>query len=153
MFEIKRRSIRELAQQKPTFLFNTIIAAMGYAKRVGRHPGDFVRYFMENQREWEALHGNIEAVFQAFVTNFQQHTEMVDDEFKVIVTQRGVSLVTPPIEELFSDDVERWGLTDQEVREGWSESAAYIGRYTGLRVTYDLFDGKHWIHIMRTDSA
>ncbi len=149
MFEITRRSFRELAQQKPTFLFNTIIAAMGYAKSIGRSPGEFVGFFMERQNEWEQLRGDIEGVFRAFVTNFQQHTPMVDDEFKVIVADGGVSLVTPPIEELFADDVKRWGLTDQEVRDGWSVSAEYIGQFTGFHIEYDLFDGKHWIHIRR----
>jgi len=149
VFEIRRRSLRELAQQKPTYLFNTIIAAMGYAKSLGRDPGDFVRYFMERQQEWKALHGDIEGVFQAFVNNFQQHTEMVDDEFKVIVTDRGVSLVAAPIEELFQSELARWGLTPDEVREGWRASAGYISNYTGFSITYDLFDGKQWIHIMR----
>ena len=141
--------MRELARQRPTYLFSTIIAAMGYAKSVGRDPGDFVRFFMERQRGWERLRGDIEGVFQTFVANFQQHTEMVDDEFRVFVTERGVSLVTAPIEELFARDVELWGLTPEEVRRGWSESAAWISKYTGFHIRYDVFDGKHWIHIMQ----
>jgi len=149
LFEIQRRSIRQLAQQKPTYLFNTIIAAMGYAKSIGRSPGDFVRFFMERQTGWERLHGNIEAVFQNFVNNFQQHTEMLDDEFKVFVTERGVVLVTEPIEKLFREDAEKWGLTPEELREGWGVSAEYISRFTGLEVRYDHFDEKHFIHIAR----
>lgn len=149
MFEIRRRSLRELAQQKPTYLFSTIIAAMGYAKSVGKEPGDFVRFFMERQRGWERLRGDIEGVFQTFVANFQQHTPMVDDEFKVIVHEHGVSLVTPPIDELFAEEVALWGLTPEEVRRGWSASAPVISRYTGFHIVYDVFDGKHWIHILK----
>lgn len=148
-FQIRRRSLRELAQQKPTYLFNTIIAAMGFAKSIGRQPGEFVRFFMERQEDWRQLYGNVEGVFQAFVTNFQQHTECLDDEFKVIVTERGVSLVAPPIDELFRQEVDRWGLTPEEVREGWGVSARYISEFTGLRVVYDHFDEKFWIHISR----
>lgn len=147
MFEIRRRSLRELARQEPTHLFSTIIAAMGYAKSIGRDPGEFVHFFMERQTAWKAIHGDIEAVFQNFVANFQRHTPMIDDEFSVIVTDRGVSLATAPIEELFKEEVERWGLTPQEVREGWKVSAEYISAYTGLRIHYDHFDGKHWIHM------
>lgn len=149
MFEIQRRSLKQLAQQKPTFLFNTIIAAMGYAKSLGREPGDFVRYYMERQTGWKRLHGDIDAVFQNFVNNFQQHTPMLDDEFKVIATERGVILVTEPIEALFRDDAALWGVTPEELREGWAVSAAYISRFTGLEVRYDHFDGKHVIHITR----
>lgn len=147
MFEIRKRSLRELARQEPTYLFSTIIAAMGYAKSLGRDPGDFVRFFMERQTDWKTIRGDIEAVFQNFVANFQRHTPMIDDEFHVIVTERGVSLATAPIEELFKEEVERWGLTPQEVREGWKASAEYISEYTGLRIRYDHFDGKHWIHM------
>lgn len=146
-FEIRRRSFGELARQRPTHLFPTIIAAMGYAKSIGRDPGEFVRFFMEKQREWTQVRGDIEAVFQAFATNFQEHTEMLDDEFLIIPSRRGVSLATPPIEELFKDEVARWGLEPEEVRVGWSESAKYISAYTGFHIRYDLFDGKHWIHI------
>lgn len=149
MFEIQRRSLRELALQRPTYLFETIIAAMGYAKSIGRDPGEFVRFFMERQGEWTQLRGDIEGVFRAFVNNFQQHTPMLDDEFRVFADERGVSLVTAPIEELFKDEVERWGLTQEEVREGWKESASYISAYTGFHITYDHFDGKHWIHITK----
>src|SRR5690606_20126378 len=144
-----KRSFRELARQSPSHLFPTIIAAMGYAKSTGRNPGDFVGFFMERQKEWRRLEGDIEAAVRAFVDNFQRHTEMIDDEFKVFVTERGVILVTPPIEELFAQDVARWGLTPEEVRNGWAVSAGYIGKYTGFAVRYDLFDGKNWIHIQR----
>lgn len=149
MFEIRRRSLRELARQQPTYLFPTIIACMGYAKSIGRDPGEFVRFFMERQRDWELLRGDIEGVFRAFVINFQQHTQMLDDEFRVVADERGVSLATAPIEELFKDEVERWGLTQEEVREGWKESAPYISGFTGFHIRYDHFDGKHWIHITR----
>ena len=104
---------------------------------------------MEKQTEWQRLRGDIEGVFQAFVANFQLHTPMLDDEFRVIADERGVSLATAPIEELFKDEVERWGLTPEEVREGWKESAPYISAYTGFHIHYDHFDGKHWIHITK----
>lgn len=149
MFEIRRRSLRELARQRPTYLFETIIASMGYAKSLGRDPGEFVRFFMEKQTAWQRLRGDIEGVFQAFVANFQQHTQMLDDEFTVIADERGVSIATAPIEELFKEEVERWGLTPEEVREGWKESASYISAYTGFHIHYDHFDGKHWIHITK----
>lgn len=149
MFAIKKRSFRELARQSPTHLFPTILAAMGYAKSIGREPGEFVRFFMEKQVEWRRLQGDIEGVFQAFVDNFQRHTEMIDDEFKVFLTERGVILVTPPIEELFAADVTRWGLTPDEVRRGWAESAGIIGEFTGFLIRYDFFDGRNWIHIQR----
>lgn len=153
MFEIHRRSLRELARQKPTLLFNTIIAAMGYAKSLGRPPGEFVEFFMERQTAWQQVKGDIEAVFQQFVNNFQQHTVMLDDEFKVFRTERGVILVTEPIEELFAEDAAMWGVSKEELREGWKVSAKFISRYTGLDVRYDLFDGKHWIHISHPAEA
>jgi len=149
VFEIPRRSLRQLASHKPTHLFSTIIAAMGYAKSVGKDPGDFVRFFMERQTGWERLRGDIEGVFRNFVNNFQQHTDMLDDEFKVILTERGVVLVTEPIESLFEKDAAMWGLTPEELREGWKESARYISQFTGLDIRYDHFDGKHFIHIAR----
>src|SRR5690606_7154103 len=149
MFEIRKRSLRELATQRPTYLFETIIAAMGYAKSIGRDPGEFVRFFMERQTEWTKLKGDIERVFQAFVLNFQQHTPMLDDEFRVFADERGVSLAAAPIEELFKEEVERWGLTQEEVREGWKESASYISQYTGFHIKYDHFDGKYGIHITK----
>ncbi|MBO2520947.1 MAG: hypothetical protein LOD85_02120 [Clostridia bacterium] len=147
MFEIRRRSLRELARHKPTHLFSTIIAAMGYAKSLGRDPGEFVRFFMERQTDWEKLRGDLEGVFRAFVVNFQEHTDMLDDEFDVVVGPEGVSLGAAPIEELFKDELEKWGLTPEEVRRGWDESAPYISRFTGLRVSYDHANGKYWIHI------
>jgi len=147
MFEIRRRSLRELARQRPTHLFATIIAAMGYAKSLGREPGEFVRFFMARQTDWEKLRGDLEGVFRAFVINFQEHTEMIDDEFEVVVRSDGVSLGATPIEELFRDDVAKWGLTPEEVREGWKESAPFISRYTGFDIRYDTSDGKYWIHI------
>ncbi len=53
---------------------------------------------------------------------------MLDDEFDVVVGPEGVSLGAAPIEELFKDELERWGLTPEEVRRGWKESAPYISR-------------------------
>ncbi len=147
MFEIRRRSLRQLARQEPTHLFSTIIAAMGYAKSLGRDPAEFVRFFMERQTNWSTVRGDIEAVFQNFVANFQRHTPMTDDEFRVVITPSGVSLATAPIEELFKEEVERWGLTPEEVREGWKASAEYISAYTGIEIRYDHSDGKHWIHM------
>ncbi len=47
---------------------------MGYAKSLGRDPGEFVRFFMERQTDWEKLRGDLEGVFRAFVVNFQEHT-------------------------------------------------------------------------------
>lgn len=148
-YQIRKRSLGELARQRPTYLFSTIIAAMGYAKSRGFPPGDFVDFYMSFQVEWEQLRGNIEGVFQAFVQNFQMHTEMLDDEFKVIADDRGVSLVAAPIEDLFQRDVERYGLTPEEVRDGWARSARIISEFTGLQVRYDYFDERLWIHIVK----
>lgn len=108
-----------------------------------------MRFFMERQTDWEKLRGDLEGVFRAFVINFQEHTEMLDDEFDVIAGPDGVSLGTAPIEELFRDEVARWGLTPEEVREGWKESAPYISRFTGFHITYGHSGGKHWIRIAR----
>jgi len=74
---------------------------------------------------------------------------MLDDEFKVIVTERGVILVTLPIEDLFREDAALWGLTPEELCEGWAVSAEFISRYTGFDIRYDHFDGRHFIHIAR----
>jgi len=122
---------------------------MGFAKSRGCDPGDFIRFYMSKQTEWQQLRGDLEGVFQAFVRNFQEHTEMLDDEFKVFADARGVSLVTAPIEELFQKEIERWGLTPEEVREGWKASSRFISEFTGFQVRFDNFDGKLWIHIVK----